>query len=134
VAPKTKFEAPNLENATPEMLIDEMGKLSVVEGYVKKLRAYYKEAYYARKEITPEKLASGEAIAGVGGDLFDCTTSRSDPNRFDQTAFGRDYPALVEQYKTSKPQLTTRFTLKEGVANPLVEDLLTQMKRELDLE
>lgn len=133
MAPRTKFEPPNLENATPEMLVDEMGKLSVVENYVKKLRGYYKEAYYARQGIKAENLLSGESKPG-GGDLFVCETTRSDPRRFDQTAFAADHPALFEEYKKEKPQLTTRFTLKEGVVKPVVEDLLEQMKRELDLD
>lgn len=134
MAPKTKFEAPDLSNATPEMLIDEMGKLSVLESYVKKLRGYYKEAYYAQKGIKVEDLINGEAIEGIGGDLFNCQTVRSDPSRFDQTAFAADYPDKFEEYKRSKPQLTTRFTLKQGVVNPMVNDLLEQMKRELDLD
>lgn len=133
MAPRTKFEPPNLENATPEMLIDEMGKLSVLESYVKKLRGYYKEAYYARKEIICDNMVNGEAIAGQG-DLFICATTRSDPERFDQTSFAADHPKLFEEYKVSKGQLTTRFSLKEGAEKPLVEDLLAQMKRELDLE
>lgn len=133
MAPRTKFEPPNLENATPEMLVDEMGKLSVVESYVKKLRGFYKEAYYARQGIKAEDMLSGESKPG-SGDTFTCSTARSDPRRFDQTQFSEDYPDLFEQYKKEKPQLTTRFTLKDGVDKPIVEDLLEQMKRELDLE
>lgn len=133
MAPKTKFEPPNLENATPEMLIDEMGKLSIVESYVKKLRGYYKQAYYARQGIILDDMANGELKEGQG-DLFVASTTRSDPERFDQTRFAADHPKLFEEYKVEKGQLTTRFTLKEGANKPFAQDLLELMKQELDLE
>lgn len=132
---RTARTPPDLSNATPEMLTDEMGKLSVVENYVKWLRAFYKAAYYARKgvpadaaEFIPESSVTQE------GDIFVATTTRSDPARVDITLLKETYPDIAIACTKNNPQLTTRFTLKEGVNNPIVNDLLLQMKQELDLE
>lgn len=136
-----RFVAPNLDNATPQFLLDEMGALSVIESHVKRLRAFYKEAYYARIGIVPNvaggfMMEEGEfPREGVmkEGDTFVATTTMTEPSRFDQKAFAEVYPKIFEEFKRSKPQLTTRFQLKEGVNNPVVNDLLQQMKDELGL-
>lgn len=140
---KSQFVAPNLDNATPTMILDEMGKLSIMEGQIKKLRAFYKEAYYARMGIE-ETIDGGymhdDAPITVlkpvvkSGETFIATTSISYPERFDQTAFAIDHADLFAAYKKSKAQLTTRFALAAGVINPVVNDLIEQMKKELDLE
>lgn len=130
----SKFTPPDLSNATPEMLADEMGKLSVVENYVKKLRGFYKAAYLARKGISDPAEFIPESEVSQAGEIFIATTTRSDPERVDLTVLREKYPEIAEECLRSKPQLTTRFTLKEGVNNPIVNDLLTQMKQELDLD
>lgn len=129
-----KFVAPNLDNATPTSLLDEMGRLSIMEGQIKKLRAVYKVAYYARTGIDVDD--ENFPLTGIVnvGDTFIATTTRTEPERFNQTAFAVDHADLFEKYKASKPQLTTRFNLKEGVVNPVVNDLLEQMKQELGLD
>lgn len=127
-----KREAPDLSNATPEMLIDEMAKLSIMENHIKFMRGVYKTAYYARAGINVEEMLNGETKDGKG-EMFAATTTRSDPNRVDTTLLKEEYPDVAEKVTRSKPQLTTRFTLKEGVTNPKVESLLEQMKMELDL-
>jgi hypothetical protein len=129
-----KFQPPDLSNATPEMLADEMGKLSIVENYVKKLRGFYKEAYFARMGIKVEDYLNGQATTFAGGDTFIATTTRSDPNRINQDKLKTDYPDAATACLESKPQLTTRFSLKEGVVNPVVTSLLEDMKKELDLD
>lgn len=139
----SKFVAPNLDNATPTMILDEMGKLSIMEGQIKKLRAFYKEAYYARMGIC-ESLDGGyiyddkpfPTLEGVvkDGETFIATTTISFPERFDQKTFAEAEPALFAEYKKSGSQLTTRFSLAAGVINPVVNDLIEQMKKELDLE
>lgn len=129
-----KFIVPNLDNATPTSLLDEMGRLSIMESQVKKLRAFYKEAYYARTGINvDDENFPMEGIVNVG-ETFIATTTRTEPERFDQSTFSGDHPDLFETYKKSKPQLTTRFNLKEGVVNPVVNDLLEEMKKELGLD
>lgn len=128
-----KFEAPNLANATPEMLVDEMGKLSMVENYAKKMRAFYKEALYARKDIKVEEFLNGQEVQSVG-ETFVATTSRSDPNRVNVKRLQAEDPETAAKYTESNAQLTTRFSLKEGVVNPIVSSLMDQIKSELDLD
>lgn len=129
---KKSFEVPNLDNATPEMIIDEMGKLSMVENAAKKMRAFYKEALYARTGIDPDKIISEPIINS--GEMFIATTTQSYPNRLDQTAFKEAEPETFEKYVKQGQQLTTRFTLREGVDNPVVQSLIDQIKAELDLD
>lgn len=128
-----KFVAPDLSNATPTMLLDEMGKLSIMENQIKKLRAVYKQAYYARQGIDVDQFANGQEVA-YQGEVFVATTTRSDPVRIDSTELKEKYPEVAAECSHSNPQLTTRFALKEGVVNPIVNDLLEQMKKELDLD
>jgi len=128
-----KFQAPDLSNATPEFLCDEMGKLSVVENYVKKLRGVYKEAFLARIGIKADEMLNGQTIDN-SGEVFHAMTTRSDPVRIDQEKLKGEYPDVYIACLKSKPQLITRFSLKEGATNPIVNDLLTQMKQELDLD
>lgn len=129
-----KFVAPNLDNATPTSLLDEMGRLSIMEGQIKKLRAVYKVAYYARTGIdVDDENFPLEGIVNMG-ETFIATTTRSEPERFNQQDFKTDHPETFKSYLYSKPQLTTRFGLKEGVVNPVVNDLLEQMKQELGLD
>lgn len=128
-----KFIAPNIENATPGFLLDEMGTLSLMESQIKKLRAFYKEAYYARTGIKVDDFADGQEVSNTG-DIFVATTVRSDPSRIDTTKLKADYPDIAEECLKQTPQLTTRFQLKEGVVNLVVNDLIEQMKKELDLD
>ncbi len=135
MAKTSKFVAPNLDNATPEFLLDEMGKLSIMESQVKRLRAFYKEAYYARTGIKLDNFTLGGSNTEVReGDTFIATTSRSDPNRVNVSLLKEKYPEIAAEVTESKGQLTTRFSLKEGVVNPIVNDLIAQMKAELDLD
>lgn len=131
--PKAKFEAPDLSNATPEFLVDEMAKLSLVENYAKKMRAFYKEALYARANIVKEALDVGVTTTTTG-EKFYADTVRTCPMRMDTTALKDDKPEIYEQYLKEGDQLTTRFRLKEGVENPIVNDLINQIKAELDLD
>ncbi len=130
---KASFVAPNLDNAIPEFLLDEMGKLSIMESQVKRLRAFYKEAYYARTGISLEDFSPQHTVARTG-DTFIATTTRSDPNRVNVSLLNEKYPEIAAEVTESKGQLTTRFSLKEGVVNPIVNDLIAQMKAELDLD
>lgn len=147
----SKFVAPDLSNATPTSLLDEMGKLSLMESQIKKLRAVYKEAYYARVGIRQEKDGGftyqpdwqndpevmPEPFPQTGvvktGETFIATTTITWPERFDQKGFAEAHPEEFAAWKKAKAQLTTRFSLAEGVTNPVVNDLLEQMKKELDL-
>lgn len=125
-----RFVALDLSNATPQMLADEMGKLSVMEAQVKKLRAFYKEAYFARMGIDKEKPTN----VVFAGEMFTAATSTSYPRRFNQDRFGADHPNLLEEYKDESMSLTTRFSLIPGVVNPDVNELLQTLKEELGLD
>lgn len=129
-----KFVAPDLSNATPGMLADEMGKLSLMESQIKKLRAVYKEAFLARTGVDVDNMANGETITFDQGELFIANTTRSDPSRINTTILKTEYPDIADKCLVQNPQLTTRFQLKEGVVNPVVSSLLDQMKQELDLD
>lgn len=128
-----KFTAPDLSNATPEFLIDEMAKLSAMENQIKKLRNLYKEAYYARAGINKEEMAVGVPDVRQG-EMFIASTTRSMPRRFDSKALKETNPEVWEAFAVDGDQLTTRFELKQGVENIVVNDLLTQLKQELDLD
>lgn len=126
-------QAPDLSNATPEFLVDEMAKLSLIENQAKFLRKVYKEAFLARTGIDVEEMINGEQKQN-SGEMFIGTTTRSDPQRVNVSKLQAEEPDIAEKYLESKPQLTTRFSLKEGVENPKVESLLEAMKKELDLD
>lgn len=132
MAKTSKFVLPDLSNSTPNMLCDEMAKLSVIENYAKKMRAVYKEAYYAKMGIKPEDDTQPEVI--YAAELFTATTSPSFPRRVNVTKLKDEYPEAAEACTEENFQLTTRFSLNQGVENPLVADLLEQLKKELDLE
>lgn len=129
----SKFVVPNIGQMTPEGIIDEMAKLSIIENQAKKLRKFYREALYARAEYKVDDFANGEG-RDLTGDTFVATTSRSDPARVNTTRLKEEYPEIAAAVTESNGQLTTRFSLKPGVTNPVVDDLLKQMKQELDLD
>lgn len=142
-----KFVAPDLSNATPTSILDEMGALSIMENQIKKLRAFYKEAYYARVGIKASKdgifletedkgTISFPEVDGFikEGETFTATTTRSHPERISTELLKEKYPTQAFECTIQGDQLTTRFTLREGVVNPVVNDLLEQMKKELDLD
>lgn len=128
-----KFQAPDLSNATPMMLVDEMAKLSLIENYAKALRKFYREALYARVGYNVEDFANGEA-RDYSGEKFTATTTRSDPGRVSTTLLKEKYPEIADECTVHTGQLATRFSLNGGVTNPVVSDLLEQMKKELDLD
>jgi hypothetical protein len=140
MAKASRFIAPNLSNATPASILDEMGRLSIMENTIKKLRAYYKQAYFARTGIDPEKFTYNDkpfpTLEGVvqQGETFIATTTASFPSRVSTELLKENYPDVAAACLVDGKQLTTRFSLREGVVNPVVNDLLEQMKKELDLD
>jgi hypothetical protein len=128
-----KYDYKIPDQATPEFLIDEMAKMSMCENYAKKARNILKEAYYARTGIKLDDFINGEEVSKAG-EMFIATTVRSDPVRVDTTKLKEEYPDIASKVSTSKGQLATRFSLREGVVNPKVESLIDQIKAELDLD
>jgi hypothetical protein len=130
----TKFTPPDLSNATVPMLVDEMAKLAAVEAYVKKLRGIYKEAYYARADIKMDEMASQLDPVVNEGELFVASTAYSSPSRI-KADLVRELlsPDDLAKVTENGEQLTTRFALKQGVENPVVNELFESLKKELDL-
>lgn len=129
-----KFKAPDLSNATLEFLVDEMAKMSMIENYAKKMRNFYKEAYFAKAGIDTEFIPEDFQEVSNLGEMFTANTTASFPNRIDQTKLKEDYPEVAAAVTKSKGQLTTRFSLNEGVNNPIIGDLIDTLKAELDLD
>ena len=135
MAKASKVQAPDLSNWTDGAIIDEMAKLSMIENYAKKMRAFYKEAYYNRKglsQINEDNLLPEPLLHS--GEIFTATTTQSFPRRIDQSTLREKYPDIAEECTKESSQLTTRFSLNEGVINPVVGDLIEQLKKELDLD
>ena len=116
---------PNLENATPEMIVDESAKLSVVENYAKKLRAFYKEALNGRMPDAAWTQADGET--------FTATRSTVEMTRLNMDALKEKFPDAYEACleTISYPRMT--FKVKDGVVNPHMDELMKQLYAELDL-
>lgn len=133
MAAREKLAMPDLSNATDGFIVDEMGKLAVMESRVKALRKYYREALLARLKIPAE----GEIVPlQVSGETtFVGNVSRNESTRLDQTAIKEEFDQdWIDAHSKTSEVTTVRFALKEGAVNPAVTDLLTQMMRELDLE
>lgn len=121
----SKYTMPNLDNATPQYIIDESAKLSIIENYAKKLRAFYKEALNARK--------GEDAHSTLDGETFTAVFSTVSTTRLDQALLKEKYPDIFAECSTesSYPRLT--FKLKDGVVNPHMDELMKELYRELDL-
>lgn len=65
--PDIKKNPPNLENATPEWLVDELGRIRRIMSRVKKLEGFYKEALKARWPMIDDP--SGETYVTPEGDV-----------------------------------------------------------------
>lgn len=128
-----KRQMPDLSNATQEMLIDELGKMSLVENEAKALRKYYKEALCAKLGIDPSKDILPVVVPG--DTIFDMDISQYPSSRLDQAkikeTFDQDW---IDKYSKNGIVTTFRPKLKDGVNKPIVNELIDRMKQELDLE
>ncbi len=136
-----KYAAPNLENSTPEMLIDESAKLSVIENYVKKLRKTYKEALHARLNYDPKKPLRGqfETLDAEGryhhrGEDFIGTIEQYGQDRFDTTTFRADHPDLYAKYCKASTISKITFDLVPENKYPDATKLMELLKAELGLD
>jgi hypothetical protein len=129
----SKYKMPDLRNATDAFIVDELAKLSIVENYAKKLRAYYKETLYSRRGINP--LAENIATTDTIGEMFVATTKQYPSTRVSADKVKEAHPDDWETlYGTTINILTTTFALKAGVDNPDMNALLEEIKRELELD
>jgi hypothetical protein len=126
----SKYKMPDLTNATPAGIIDELGKLSIVENYAKKLRAFYKEAFYARTGINP--LESGQAQV-VEGEIFNMNVSQYETTQLNQDKLKAEFPEAYEACLRHPTITTLRPTVKDAALNPDMDDLIKQIYAELDL-
>jgi hypothetical protein len=126
-----KFEAPNLANATPQFLVDEMGKLSIAENYAKKMRKFYKEALFARvgidasAEVAPQQHTGERYIASV---------QQSNTRRLNQQLLQEKYPEIFEECKTDSRVTTTRFSGVPGTQQDEAIKVLEAIYAELGLD
>lgn len=128
---KATFRMPDLSNATPEFLVDEMGKLSLIENHAKKMRKVLREALFAR--IGYDSTIPNENVS-IPGEMFQANIGQSHPMRFDQAAFKEDDPDTYQKYCKEGLVTTARFTLNEGQVNPEVSALVKDLLRELNME
>ena len=121
-----KLIIPNLDNATPSMLIDTLGRLSIVENYAKKQRGMYKEALYAR---LPENKV-GDHL----GEVFVGSVSTYDDTRVDVEKLKTEYPDVYQKVLRTKP--ITKMTTKPqpGQLKPDGQKLVDELYAELGLE
>lgn len=75
---KAKTKVPNLANATPEFLADEIGKLAEARKENEKMEKLYKEALKAR--------CKNLGIDFVQGEEFEVSITKSDRTALDTTA------------------------------------------------
>ena len=133
MARAAKWVAPNLANATPEFIIDELGNLSAMESQIKKMRAFYKEALLSRLDVKIDDSTAVKEWGPFEGETFSMTITQTSPNRVSTTLLKELHPEIADECMTSKPQLTARAALKDGATNPVVNSLLQQLKDELGL-
>lgn len=117
-----KFNLPDLSNATPSMLIDEIGKMSAMSNYLKKSIDVYKEALYAR---------TGKTEQHIEGERYQGEIKKSQRVAVDQTAVKEKYPMenFPELYST-----TEVFSLRcSSPQDPELDAWLKQLREELDL-
>jgi hypothetical protein len=136
-----KFQAPNLENATPSMLIDELAKLSIIQNYAKKLRDVYKTALFARLNFDPKKPLKGQLELNVEdlkhaekGEKFIGTIEQYGQDRFDTAAFKADHPDLYAKYCKASTITKVTYDLNAPNVFPELAKLMAEIKAELDLE
>jgi hypothetical protein len=131
---KLKLAMPSLENATPQSLADELGKLAVVRGREKQLTEYYRAALSAMLKRTgePDGLSADDSLPDqiVAGEQYTLKFATYDDTRLNQTVLRETYPEIFEECKRTKP------VQKMLVTKPGDEDadaLLKQFMQELDL-
>lgn len=133
-----KFTAPNLANATPEMLVEESAKLSLIENYAKKMRKVYKEALFGRLNFNPKEPLSSQPDVKVRneGERFVGIIEQYGQDRFNSTLFKADHPELYAKYCYPLSITKLSFDLKEGATstNPEIQKLMDELKAELGLD
>ncbi len=78
-APKRKSGLPNLDNATPPVLVDWLGNVREQMKELKQLEGYYKEALRAR-------VSDDDLVDGITGDEFEALISEVTQMRIDTEA------------------------------------------------
>ena len=128
---RTPFQAPNLANATPEMLIDESAKLSLIENYAKKLRKFYREALFARLQIDTTKEVKAQ---DPNGETFIAHIEQYGQDRFDSKTFRADHPELYAKYCRSLSITKMTYEVKAPAVQPELKKLMDELRAELGLD
>jgi hypothetical protein len=131
-----KYEITIPQQATPEFLIDELGRMSVAENYLKKKRKMYRAALLAKLDINEDeaKTRKIEPSFHEGGELFDIQIDPSESSRLDITRLKEEKPDIYTEYLKDSLGIRALMKLKQGVINPKAEAILEELYMELDLE
>ena len=127
--PKDRFKIP--ENATPEFLIDEMARLSIVVNYAKKQRKMFREALFARVGVNPEH---NVPVQSHLGETYVMNITQSPTSRFNTSKFKDDHPDLYNEYLTTSNITYARPQPQPGKLKDDAEDLVLKLYAELGLD
>jgi hypothetical protein len=121
-----KYELPDLSNATPTSLIDEIGKLSTMQSYIAKSLKVHKETLYT-------KFGGKDKIdAPIDGDTFVGNIGCHEATRVNQDYVKQMLPIDKHpEYYTTTPVYTLRTSNK---TNPELDKWIASLKAELDLD
>jgi hypothetical protein len=120
----------NFDNMTPEGIVDELGKLSIVENFAKKERKILREVLFAKLGVDPATIK--QQI--VNGENFFADIQNTPVTRLDQTAFREAEPETFAKYQKTGDVLYVRPKIKEGTLKPEAQKLANQILAELDME
>ncbi len=105
--PKVKDAIPNLDNATPGMLVDEIGDIRVAMSRLKKREGFYKQALIAR-------LDEGQTLI-EGDKLYDGMLEETVQERLDTAKIREDMDEDWLRDHTKVIEFKTLRTTKKGV-------------------
>lgn len=125
---KAKFEVPTLgPNVTPEMIVEELGRLSAIRSYEKKMTKFYQEAFYAR--VNGKEAA--QQHGPYEGDNWRAVVSSHERTAFNQSLHAQEKPECHAEYVMPSTVFTMRMEHKTDIEfNSMVDSL----RKELELD
>ena len=99
MTPESHFEMPNLDNATPELCVDEIVELRQRQKDLKKLEGIYTEKLKAlTKNSNPDDSIDGKEFKGTEEKGYVLVASWVVQERFSASALKADDPELHAKY------------------------------------
>lgn len=130
-----KYRVPDLSNATPASLVNEIAKLRTMQNYIKAMEKVHKEALFNLIGGKDALLADdGKLAHTLKWDTEFCLASFdvTSPQRLDVTSLKNTRPEIYEAFLVSRPQITMRTPLKGSHED--VYDWVQSLVKELDLD